>query len=137
VAVGQDQLPFKPLASTTEISRTRVFPEPLRPSRSPTEAENAALLQALLTHILAINVSYSSHIFLSCGQNDDELSVAKAIKIKIESINDYKFDCYVAVLVQDLRLPGCVTVVDLESVKASQVGLQAALEISEVASGRG
>ena len=42
VAVVGQQLP-----STTEISRARVFPEPLRPSRPPAEAENRALLQAI------------------------------------------------------------------------------------------
>ena len=46
-AAGRDKQQSVPQASTTEISRARVFPEPLRPSRPPSEVENRALLQAI------------------------------------------------------------------------------------------
>lgn len=44
---GRIKLQLPPQSSTTEISRARVFSEPLQPTRSPTEAENQALLQGL------------------------------------------------------------------------------------------
>ena len=46
-AVGQAKPPLGPRASTAEISRARIFPETLRPSRPPSEAENGALWQAI------------------------------------------------------------------------------------------
>lgn len=45
--VGRSKPQLPPQSSTTEISRARVFSEPLQPTRLPTEAENQALLQGL------------------------------------------------------------------------------------------
>ena len=47
------QLPSQP--STTEIFRAHVFPEPLRPSREPSEDQNRALLQAIGTFMARTN----------------------------------------------------------------------------------
>lgn len=44
---SRDKHQSSPQTSTTEISRARVFSEPLQPTRMPTEVENQALLQGL------------------------------------------------------------------------------------------
>jgi hypothetical protein len=43
-----------------------------------------------------------AQIFLSCGQNEKELAIARKIQNKIHAMSRYQFDCYVAALVQDL-----------------------------------